>query len=79
MMKRHFFKKAEKLNTGLIIIPEVMVSQSPNVECVVLVMVMLVAVKSKPKHVPWCRCDGMLFSACIKPQIGAFFSNLVIQ
>ena len=45
MMKRHFFKKAEKLNTGLIIIPEVMVSQSPNVECVVLVMVMLVAVK----------------------------------
>ena len=78
-MKRHFFKKAEKLNTGLVVIPEVMVSQLPNVECVVLVMVMLVAVKSKPKHVPWCRCDGTLFSACIKPQIGAFFSNLVIQ
>ena len=67
------------MNTGLVIIPEVMVSQSPNVECVVLVMVMLVAVTNKPKHVPWLRRDGTLFSTCIKPQIGAFFSNLVIQ
>lgn len=78
-MKRHFFKKAEKLNTGLVVIPEVMVSQSPNVECVILVMVMLVAVTNKPKHVPWLRHDGRLFSACIKPQIGVLFSNLVIQ
>lgn len=78
-MKRHFFKKAEKLNTGLVIIPEVMVSQSPNVECLVLVMVMLVAVTSKPKHVPWRRCDGTLFSTCIEPQINVLFSSLMVQ
>ena len=67
------------MNTGLVIIPEVMVSQSPNAERVVLVMVTLVAVTSKPKHVPWCRRDGTLSSTCIEPQIDVLFSSLMVQ
>lgn len=58
-----------------------MVSQSPNVECLVLVMVMLVGVTSKPKHVPWRRRDGitLLFSTCIEPQINVLFSSLIVM